>query len=151
MTRLRGDAGVVGGVEVLPFGLLTFVVATLIVANAWAVVDARLMVASAAQAAARAYVEAPDQPTAATAARRAVLDATASYGRNPAGTSVQVVHQDGRPWGRCVRATATVHHPIPAIALPWIGGFDHTIDVAASRSEVVDPFRAGLTGAARCS
>lgn len=151
MTRLRGDAGVVGGVEVLPFGLLTFVVATLLVANAWAVVDTRLMVASAAQAAARAYVEAPDRPTASAAVRRAVRDTTSSYGRDPARTSVRVEHAGGRPWGRCVRATVTVHHPIRALALPWIGGFGHTFDVTASRSEVVDPFRAGLPGAARCS
>ena len=32
------DAGMVGGVEALPFGLLVFVVGSLLVANAWAVV-----------------------------------------------------------------------------------------------------------------
>jgi hypothetical protein len=38
VTRDRGDdRGQVGGIEVLPFGLLVFVVGTLLVANAWAV------------------------------------------------------------------------------------------------------------------
>ena len=36
--RCRGDAGQVGGIEALPFGLLVFVVGTLLIANAWAVV-----------------------------------------------------------------------------------------------------------------
>ena len=36
MTRRRSDRGQVGGIEVLPFGLLVFVVGTLLVANVWA-------------------------------------------------------------------------------------------------------------------
>ena len=49
---LRGDAGMVGGIEVLPFGVLIFVVGSLLVANAWAVVDTKFMVTSAAREAA---------------------------------------------------------------------------------------------------
>ena len=54
------DCGQVGGIEVLPFGLLVFIVGTLLVANAWAVVDAKLAVTSAAREAVRSYVEADD-------------------------------------------------------------------------------------------
>ena len=39
--RCAGDAGQVGGIEALPFGLLIFVVGTLLIANAWAVIDAK--------------------------------------------------------------------------------------------------------------
>jgi hypothetical protein len=35
--RARSDAGQVGGIEALPFGLLVFVVGATLVANAWAV------------------------------------------------------------------------------------------------------------------
>jgi Mg2+/Co2+ transporter CorC len=49
MTRISGsDEGVVGGLEALPFGLLIFVVGALLIANVWAVVDAKLAVSAAA-------------------------------------------------------------------------------------------------------
>ena len=41
----------------LPFGVLIFVVGSLLIANAWAVVDAKLATTAAAREAARAYVE----------------------------------------------------------------------------------------------
>lgn len=150
MTRLRGDAGVVGGVEVLPFGVLTFLVGSLLVANAWAVVDAKLMVSSAAHAAARAYVEAPDPSTARAVATRAVTDAASNYGRNPAKVSVRVEHEDGRTWRRCVRVRVTVDYPVDAVAVPWIGGFGHGFDARSTQSEIIDPYRAGLPGAVEC-
>ena len=81
--RLRGDHGVVGGIEVLPFGVLIFVVGSLLVANAWAVVDTKFMVTSAAREAARTYVEAPDQGTAMARARIGVADAIAGQGPQP--------------------------------------------------------------------
>jgi hypothetical protein len=52
--RLRDEGGAVGGLEVLPFGLLIFVVGILLVVNAWAVVDAKLAAEAAAREAARA-------------------------------------------------------------------------------------------------
>jgi hypothetical protein len=150
MRRIRGDAGVVGGVEVLPFGVLTFLVGSLLVANAWAVVDAKLMVSSAAHAAARAYVEAPDAPTARAEATRAVTEAASSYGRDPAKISVRVEHEDGRAWRRCVRVLVTVDYPIDVVALPWIGGFGHGFHPTSTQSEIIDPYRAGLPGAVAC-
>ena len=41
----RDERGQVGNVEVLPFGVLIFVVGALLVSNAWAVIDARMAVA----------------------------------------------------------------------------------------------------------
>lgn len=150
VTRLRGDAGVVGGIEVLPFGVLTFVVGSLLVANAWAVVDTKFMVTSAAREAARAYVEAPDQGTAMTRARIGVADAIAGQGRDPTKARVRVDHDHGRAWGRCVRVVATVGYRVPALTLPWIGGYGHGFDVVAAHSEIIDPYRAGLPGPAEC-
>ena len=63
--RCRGDAGQVGGIEALPFGLLIFVVGSLLIANAWAVVDAKFATDAAARQAVRTFVEADDPQTAA--------------------------------------------------------------------------------------
>ena len=49
--------------EVLPFGFLMFVSVTLLLANAWAVIDAKLAVSAAAREAVRAYVESDDPDT----------------------------------------------------------------------------------------
>ena len=148
--RWRDDTGQVGGIEVLPFGLLTFVVGTLLVANAWGVVDAKLAVTSAAREAVRAYVEAPDQASAAAAADDAAVEAVAGHGRNPDATTIEIRHDGDEPFARCTRVTVTVHHPVPAIRLPFIGGYGHAFDVVASQSEVVDPYRSGLPGEASC-
>ena len=48
------------------------------------------------------------------------------------------------------RVTVAVHHPVPAVRLPFIGGFGHAFDVVARQSEVVDPYRSGLPGEASC-
>jgi hypothetical protein len=144
------DHGQVAGIEVLPFGVLTFVIGTLLVANAWGVVDAKMATTSAAREAVRAYVEAPDAPTAMTSADEAARQAMTGHGRNPAATTVDVAHEGGRPFARCTRVTVTVHHPVPALRLPFIGGYGHAFDVVASQSEVVDPYRSGLPGEASC-
>lgn len=148
--RCRGDGGQVAGIEVLPFGLLTFVVGTLLVANAWGVVDAKLAVTSAAREAVRAYVEAPDGATALAVADAAARESVGGHGRDASATTVEVRHVGDRPFARCTRVVVTVHHPVPAIRLPWIGGFGHAFDVVASQSEVVDPYRSGLPGEASC-
>ena len=64
MTR-SGDAG---SVETLPLAMLTFVVGSLVITHAWAVVSTREHLSAAARAGARAYVEA--QPRQADAAAR---------------------------------------------------------------------------------
>lgn len=148
--RAAGDAGQVGGIEVPAFGLLIFVIGALLVANAWGVVDAKLAVTSAAREAVRAYVEAPDATSALAAADAAAREVVAGHGRDAARSRVEVRHEGDRPFARCTRAVVTVHHPVPALALPWLGGLGHAFDVVASQSEVVDPYRSGLPGEATC-
>jgi len=55
--KWRSQRGQIGGFEVLPFGLLLFVAAMLVITNAWAVIDAKHATSSAAREGARAYVE----------------------------------------------------------------------------------------------
>jgi hypothetical protein len=146
----RSDSGQVAGIEVLPFGILTFVIGMLLVVNAWAIVDADLATTSAAREAVRAYVEAPDGDAAPWLAIAAASNALTGHGRATDASSLSVTHDGDQPWGRCTRITITVRHPMPALRLPVIGGFGHAFDVIARQSEIIDPYRSGLPGEARC-
>jgi hypothetical protein len=158
VTRARGDdRGQVGGIEVLPFGLLVFVVGTLLIANAWAVVDAKLAVDAAAREAARHFVEAdvPDARNIAdaeAAARRAGFEALAAHGREGARATVELTgleSPDGQSgFTRCARATFTARYDVPVLRLPWIGGFGSGLDVTSRHSELIDPYRDGVPGSA---
>lgn len=134
--------------EVLPLGVLVLVVGTLLLANAWAVVDAHLAAGEAAREAVRAVAEAPDAATAAAAASRRGREAAAGLGRDPERFTIDLALD--RPFGRCARATVTAATWVPAISLPWIGGFGRRFEVRASATEIVDPLREGLGGAATC-
>src|SRR5262249_20666878 len=83
MSLDRGQAGQVGGIEAVAFGVLIFVIGILVVANGWAVVDAKLATAAAAREATRAYVEAPSAEAADRVAAGAATDALRGYGRDP--------------------------------------------------------------------
>lgn len=148
--RLTGDRGQVGGIEVIPFGVLTFVLATLLLANAWGAVDAQLAVTSAARESVRAFVESPDESTATARAITAAATTVAAHGRDPVNTSVELHYLDGTTWARCRRVTATVRHPMPALSIPVLGGFGHAFDVVSTQTEVIDPFRGGIEGASAC-
>ena len=79
--RGHGEAGVVGGVEILPLALLVFTAGMLLVMNGWAIVDARLAVAGAAREAVRTAVEAPDAGTAFVSGEAAARRELAGSGR----------------------------------------------------------------------
>ena len=142
--RLRREDGVVGGVEALPFGVLVFVAGTLIVVNAWGVVDAKMAVASAAREAVRAYVEAPAGSNPAALGQAAAQRTMQALGR----TRRAPVSISGS-FTRCSRVTATVRYLIPALRIPWVGGFG-AITASSTASEIVDPLRSGLEGEATC-
>ncbi len=148
-TTCRGDAGQVGGMEALPFGFLIFISGTLLFANVWGVIDAKLAVTSAAREAARAYVEAPDAATATLAAGQRAEETLAAYGRDGQRAQVTVppIH-DG--YTRCSRVSVTVSYEVPAVAIPFIGGFGDLAPVTSTFTELIDPFRDGITGEATC-
>jgi hypothetical protein len=150
MRRVGGDRGQVGGIEVLPFGVLIFVVGALLVTNAWGVVDAEIAADAAAREAVRAYVEAPDGTSAATDARRAAAATLTAHGRRADLLTISIRRAGDAAFERCVPVTVDVHYPVPAIVLPWIGGYGHAFDVRARHTERVDPFRSGLTGNGMC-
>jgi hypothetical protein len=143
----RDEAGQVGGLEAVVFGVLVFVVGTLLVANAWGVVDAKLAAGAAAREAARAYVEAPSGRAAGGLARQAAADSIAGQGREPARMDIRVLSGQ---FVRCSRVTIEVRYPVPVVSLPWIGRAGTGFTVAARHSELVDPYRGSLPGSARC-
>ncbi len=146
--RIRDDeSGQVGGIEVVPFGLLIFVVGALLIANAWSVIDAKLAVTGAAREATRAYVEAPDQQTAEAAARRAAEDSMRGHGRD---ASRLRLSNNNPQFVRCERVIYLGRYTVPAISLPFIGGFGHGFTVTGRHSEIIDPFANGLAAESRC-
>lgn len=146
--RLRREqSGQVGGIEVLPFGLLIFVVGALLIANAWAVIDAKMAATGAAREATRAYVEAPNRQAAEQAARRAAEDSIQGHGRNPRSLRLS---NNGPQFVRCERVVYEARYTVPAIRLPFIGGFGHGFTVTGRHAEIIDPFADGLAPENRC-
>jgi Flp pilus assembly protein TadG len=142
-----------GGIEALPLGLLVFVVGALLIANAWAVIDAKLAVSSAAREATRTYVEAPASLTsdeAFVAARSAAEAAFAAQRPSSRRPGLRLITGDGGARSRCTRVTAEATYRVPAVTVPWVGGFGRGFTVRARHSEIVDPFRSGLSGTANC-
>ena len=146
----RGEEGQVGGIEGVIFGVLVFVLGTLLVANAWGVIDAKLAASSAAREAARTYAEAPsgDNDDAWAAARQAARDAIEGHGRDWARTSVDPPAGGGLE--RCRRFTVEVRYDVPLVAVPLLGQHGRGIEVKAQHSEIIDPYRSGLPGTASC-
>jgi hypothetical protein len=142
------ESGQVAGIEAIPFGLLVFVVGVLLVTNAWAVIDAKMTVASASREAARAYVEAERAGDAPAAAQTAAHEVVRAGGRDPGRLQLT---SPASGFARCQRVTFVAEYPVPAITLPWIGGFGHGFTARARHSELVDPYRSGVPlGADRC-
>lgn len=145
--RRDDEAGFVGGFDGLLFGLLIFVVGTLLIAFAWAVVDTKFAVDTAARQAVRTYVEAPSAVTAAAQASDAAATVLEGFGQDPAKATVRVV---AGTLSRCQRVTIEVTYPSPLFVLPWLGRVGTGGVVSAEHSELVDPFRTGLPGTASC-
>jgi hypothetical protein len=141
VTRIRRSEAGQAGMEVIPFGLLTFVVGALLVANAWAVIDAKMAVSAAAREATRAFVEAPVGGDPVALAEAAARSAIAGAGRDPARlvlTPVEAV------FARCETVRYEASYQVPAIQVPWIGGFGSGFTATARHADMVDPYRSGL-------
>ena len=140
------ESGQVGGVETLAVGTLIFVSGMLLAVNAWAVVDARLMVGVAAREAVRAAVEADSASEAYSAADDAARRVTTSYHRDPDRLDIDSTHLAGGTFQRCALVQITTRYEVPAITIPWTGGFGRGFNVKATRGGLVDPFRSGDLG-----
>ena len=144
---VRDDRGAVGNIEVLPFGVLVFVIGSLLITNAWAVVDARMAVSAAAREATRSYAEAANPASAAADAQQAAAETIAGHGRDPSRLRLDI---QTTGFARCAPVTIRAGYEVPAMHLPWIGGYGHGFDVWSTHTELIDPYRSGLAGAAQC-
>ena len=145
----RSADGFVAGLEALAFGVLVFVVGTLILVNGWAVIDAKFATNAAAREAVRAVVETPGggshtdlqlRQLALTAAQQA----SAAHGYAPGTVSITPRTASGTlSQVRCeaVRIEASIE--VRATILPGIDG-PGTRTVASVHEEIIDPFRSGL-------
>ena len=144
----RDEAGQFAGIEVLPFGLLVFVVGVLVVANAWAVIDAKLAVVSAAREATRAYVESPPDVDPLVRAEAAARSAMEGAGRDPARLTLTPLEAD---FSRCGRVRFEARYPVPRLTLPFLGGYGEGFTATGRHGEIVDPYRSGVpAGSRRC-
>jgi Flp pilus assembly protein TadG len=133
-------------VEALVFGLLVLVLGTLVLGDAWAVLDAKMAAAGAARQAARALVQAPAGADPLAVADSAAVQALSAEGRDPARRTVRVQGS----LDRCSRVTVTVSYRVALVAVPLLGQLGGYMPVSASQSELVDPYRSGLPGTAEC-
>jgi hypothetical protein len=142
--RRLGERGAVGGFEVLPFGLLVFVSGTLLLTNAWAVIDGTLAASAAAREAARAYAESPTTDGAEDAAVDAALATIEGHGRDPERADVEWAL--GPDLRRCAPNTIVVHYRVPTLTVPFLGSFGSGfVETSGRHTEVVDPYRGGLS------
>lgn len=144
----RSEAGQIGGVEGAVFGVLIFVMGTLLIANAWGVIDAKLAASAAAREAARTLVESADPAGAGEEVTEVAVRTMTAHGRSA--DRVDGVTVTGQ-LVRCGRITVSVRYRVPLIALPLIGRAGSGFTVTGRHSELIDPYRSGLSGEARCA
>ena len=143
--RCRGERGTVGGVEAIPFGLLLFVAGTLLIANAWAVIDAKMGTSTAAREASRFLVESNgDAGGAIAVGNTAFENQVGTLERLSSDISIAGLGPGPDSFVRCARVTVTYTYETPVVSIPFIGGWGSGIDVTSTHSELVDPLRGGL-------
>ncbi len=138
------EQGLAAGAEALIFGVLVFVIGTIIILNAWSVVDAKFATSSAAREAVRAAVEAPPGADLDATAETAAAAAFEGYGRDP--TKVSVLWDgtgSGAVQARCAPVQYRVTTTVGVMMVPRLSN-RLTFDVSSVYSELIDPFRSGL-------
>ena len=141
----RGERGVVAGLDGLVFGMLVMVAGTLLIVNAWAVVDSRTALDGAAREYLRSYTRAGDPGTARSSGAAAVTAFLAGRGMDPA--AVRTAHPDPTTFGPCAAATVELSLVVPVARVPFVGGFGSTT-VHVTGTELVDAHREVIPGAA---
>ncbi len=144
------EQGLAAGAEALLFGVLIFVLGTLLFVNTWAVIDTKMATSTAAREGVRAAVETPHGGDPAEHAAAAAGAALAAHGLDPA----HAVLEPSGTWTagleRCGEVALTVRYHVPVVALPVIERRSVGFDVAGRHREIVDPYRSGLPLGGAC-
>ncbi len=146
--RRDDERGQVGGIEALSFGVLVLVLGVLGVASAWGVIDAKVAATSAAREAARSYVESDGSVAAWADAADRGREAFAGHGRNPSAVDLP---RPAEAFGRCGPVTVTATTSVELPRLPGLRPSARRVRVQASHTEVVDPYRAGISRGRGCA
>ncbi|MEX2324275.1 MAG: hypothetical protein WD576_00865 [Nitriliruptoraceae bacterium] len=140
-TPAKHQDGFVAGAETLIFGVLVFVVGTIVALNAWLVVDAKFAVSAAARAAVRTAVEADLGDDLLAAATQAAEEAFGGYRSGAA--ELRVIPRSALALRRCQPISIDVEADVVPLLIPRIAGA-RTFTVSAHHREVVDPYRSRL-------
>lgn len=147
------ERGAIAGIEGLAFGVLVFAFGTLLILNAWSIVDGKLATDAAAREAARALAESSFEHASPAAARERATelarDAIASQRGTAEGVVVDISPASGS-FNRCRPVDVRVSLRVPRVALPLIGGHGGSATVSSRRHEIIDPYRSGTPGDAAC-
>lgn len=141
------EDGVVAGAEALAFGVLIFVIGTLIAVNAWAIVDTKVAANAAAREAARLVVESDPGDDLQGRAQQVAEATVAGFGKDLVEVGTVAI---AGALQRCARVTVTVPLTLPTVRLPLVGGFGGDVEIRGSHSELVDPLRSGLPAGGSC-
>src|SRR5437660_2034444 len=131
MNRRQDERGQAGGVEALVFGFLILLLGTLIVANAWAVVDAKFAADGAAREGAHTYVEEGLTADEAAGPARQAVDAALSSLHRPGTVEVEF-GQNGHQ--RCQPVTVRVRTRVAILRLPFVRPAGGHVEVSGSHT-----------------
>ena len=140
----------VAGVEALAFGVLVFVLGTLVILNGWAVIDAKFATSAAAREAVRAVVQAPVDASASDLRRRAEDAARHAFVAH--GYEAEAVHipEADLTLERCAEVEVVAVTQVRSALVPGMQGPALT-EVRSRHVELVDPFRSGLSEGLHCA
>ncbi len=144
LAACQGERGAVGSLEVLAFGFLIFVVGTLLLVNAWAVIDGKLVATAAAREAARAFVESAAGSVEGALAEAQAAATGAVEGHKGEASRMGLSGEGELLLERCAPVTFVVSYQVDTISLPWMGSFGGSMTATARHTEVVDPYRSGV-------
>jgi hypothetical protein len=157
--RWRAEDGFVAGGEALALGVVVFVVGTLLVLNAWRLVDGKFAVETAAREAARGLVEAPVEVLVdpvrghgvADARARATMTAHRGADDTPDATWRFVSTSLRGATARCAPVTATVTVVVDTVRVPLVPVGFGAVTLVGEHTERIEPYRSGLpVGGAAC-
>jgi len=134
----RGERGAVAGAEGVAFGVLVLLAGAILLVNAWAVIDTRTALDSAAREYLRAYTEADTPEQAAAAGDRAVH--LVLEGRHTLSVALTVDAPPADRFGPCAPAAVTLSVTVPAIRMPFVDGFGEQ-RVSVRHAELIDAHR----------
>ena len=139
--RRNDDRGFVAGADMLIFGVLAFVMGSLLIVNVWNVIDATFAVSAAAREGARVYQE--SEPS------EALIDSTVrvsevldDYGRSDRAGVAVIVAPAG--YERCAPFEVTASYEVALVRLPLFGQFGTLTEVTATHGGRIDAYRSGI-------